>query len=240
MAAPGRPAQPRGARRQARTPSTSRPVPSSSAGTTIARCTTRNAVGDPSGAERPVVAPDHAQEPRPHQPLERAGEQQEHGQRAGQQHRDQCGGTGHPPRGGLASPHHAPVPTPVRAARPRPAGRAAHQRAGLRRGPRRRSPPSAASARRPPHGRRRPGPRPAADQRQRRARRRPRHRPGPRRQGRRTAGTRPPRTLKTLTAVALLPRLDPAAKVRPAFDDVNVEGSKVGVVTTHVATRCTS
>ena len=42
----------------------------------------------------------------------------------------------------------------------------------------------------------------------------------------------PASTLKTLTAVALLPRLDPETKVRPAFEDVNVEGSKVGVVTT--------
>ena len=42
----------------------------------------------------------------------------------------------------------------------------------------------------------------------------------------------PASTLKTLTAVALLPRLDPEARVRPAFEDVNVDGSKVGVVTT--------
>ena len=42
----------------------------------------------------------------------------------------------------------------------------------------------------------------------------------------------PASTLKTLTAVALLPRLDPDARVRPAFEDVAVDGSKVGVVTT--------
>ena len=41
----------------------------------------------------------------------------------------------------------------------------------------------------------------------------------------------PASTLKTLTALALMPHLDPDDKVRPAFEDVNVEGSKVGLVT---------
>ena len=40
----------------------------------------------------------------------------------------------------------------------------------------------------------------------------------------------PASTLKTLTAVTLIPILDPARKVVPAFDDINVEGSKVGLV----------
>jgi D-alanyl-D-alanine carboxypeptidase (penicillin-binding protein 5/6) len=40
----------------------------------------------------------------------------------------------------------------------------------------------------------------------------------------------PASTLKVLTAVTLIPRLDPSRKVVPTFDDVNVEGSKVGLV----------
>ncbi|HEU0103667.1 MAG TPA: serine hydrolase [Mycobacteriales bacterium] len=40
----------------------------------------------------------------------------------------------------------------------------------------------------------------------------------------------PASTLKTLTAVALLPRLDLAQQVAPAADDVNVDGTKVGLV----------
>jgi serine-type D-Ala-D-Ala carboxypeptidase (penicillin-binding protein 5/6) len=40
----------------------------------------------------------------------------------------------------------------------------------------------------------------------------------------------PASTLKTLTAVTLIPRLDPRLRVVPTFDDVNVEGSKVGLV----------
>ncbi len=42
----------------------------------------------------------------------------------------------------------------------------------------------------------------------------------------------PASTIKTLTALALLPRLDPDEQVRPAFEDVGVDGSKVGVVST--------
>ena len=41
----------------------------------------------------------------------------------------------------------------------------------------------------------------------------------------------PASTLKALTAVTLIPRLDPDEEVRPALEDVNVDGSKVGVVT---------
>ncbi len=40
----------------------------------------------------------------------------------------------------------------------------------------------------------------------------------------------PASTLKTLTAVTLIPLLEPTRKVVPTFDDVNVEGSKVGLV----------
>lgn len=40
----------------------------------------------------------------------------------------------------------------------------------------------------------------------------------------------PASTLKTLTAVTLLPRLDPAAQVTPTQDNANVDGSKVGLV----------
>jgi D-alanyl-D-alanine carboxypeptidase (penicillin-binding protein 5/6) len=40
----------------------------------------------------------------------------------------------------------------------------------------------------------------------------------------------PASTLKTLTALALIPVLDPARRVVPTFEDVNVEGSKVGLV----------
>jgi D-alanyl-D-alanine carboxypeptidase (penicillin-binding protein 5/6) len=42
----------------------------------------------------------------------------------------------------------------------------------------------------------------------------------------------PASTLKTLTAETLIPKLDPRALVQPTFDDVNVEGSKVGLVDT--------
>jgi D-alanyl-D-alanine carboxypeptidase (penicillin-binding protein 5/6) len=40
----------------------------------------------------------------------------------------------------------------------------------------------------------------------------------------------PASTLKTLTAETLIPKLDRKAMVQPTFDDVNVEGSKVGLV----------
>lgn len=40
----------------------------------------------------------------------------------------------------------------------------------------------------------------------------------------------PASTLKTLTAVTLLPRLSPTRKLVPTFDDVKVDGSRVGVV----------
>ncbi|MFN2537026.1 MAG: D-alanyl-D-alanine carboxypeptidase family protein [Mycobacteriales bacterium] len=40
----------------------------------------------------------------------------------------------------------------------------------------------------------------------------------------------PASTLKTLTAATLIPKLDRTAMVQPTFDDVNVEGSKVGLV----------
>ncbi len=40
----------------------------------------------------------------------------------------------------------------------------------------------------------------------------------------------PASTLKTLTAATLIPKLDPRSQVEPTFDDVNVEGSKVGLV----------
>ncbi|MCW2666166.1 MAG: D-alanyl-D-alanine carboxypeptidase [Frankiales bacterium] len=40
----------------------------------------------------------------------------------------------------------------------------------------------------------------------------------------------PASTLKVLTAVALIPRLDPARKVVPSYDDIAVDGSKVGLV----------
>ncbi|MDP3714212.1 MAG: hypothetical protein Q8R60_17195 [Mycobacteriales bacterium] len=40
----------------------------------------------------------------------------------------------------------------------------------------------------------------------------------------------PASTLKTLTAVTLIPRIDPGRRIVPTFDDVNVEGSKVGLV----------
>jgi len=43
-------------------------------------------------------------------------------------------------------------------------------------------------------------------------------------------GFAPASTLKTLTAVALLPVLDKGARVVPTFDDVNVDGSRVGLV----------
>ena len=40
----------------------------------------------------------------------------------------------------------------------------------------------------------------------------------------------PASTLKTLTAVALLPALDLRKPYQPSFEDVNIEGSKVGLV----------
>src|SRR3954467_15352448 len=40
----------------------------------------------------------------------------------------------------------------------------------------------------------------------------------------------PASTLKTLTAATLIPKLDRTAMVQPTWDDVNVEGSKVGLV----------
>jgi D-alanyl-D-alanine carboxypeptidase (penicillin-binding protein 5/6) len=40
----------------------------------------------------------------------------------------------------------------------------------------------------------------------------------------------PASTLKTLTAATLIPKLDRSAMVQPTWDDVNVEGSKVGLV----------
>src|SRR3954465_107551 len=40
----------------------------------------------------------------------------------------------------------------------------------------------------------------------------------------------PASTLKILTAVTLLPRLDPAMEVRASYDDAAVDGSKVGLV----------
>src|SRR3954470_4198507 len=40
----------------------------------------------------------------------------------------------------------------------------------------------------------------------------------------------PASTLKVLTAVTLLPRLDPAQMVRTTYDDAAVDGSKVGLV----------
>ena len=40
----------------------------------------------------------------------------------------------------------------------------------------------------------------------------------------------PASTLKTLTAETLIPKLNPHAQVVPSFDDVNVDGSKVGLV----------
>lgn len=40
----------------------------------------------------------------------------------------------------------------------------------------------------------------------------------------------PASTLKVLTAQTLIPQLDPAKLVKPTWDDVNVEGSRVGIV----------
>lgn len=42
---------------------------------------------------------------------------------------------------------------------------------------------------------------------------------------------RPASTIKVLTAIALMPRIAPSTRVRPAAVDVNIEGSKVGLVT---------
>jgi D-alanyl-D-alanine carboxypeptidase (penicillin-binding protein 5/6) len=49
----------------------------------------------------------------------------------------------------------------------------------------------------------------------------------------------PASTLKTLTAVTLIPVLEPDRKVVPTFDDLDVEGSKVGLVE-RVGYPCTS
>jgi D-alanyl-D-alanine carboxypeptidase (penicillin-binding protein 5/6) len=40
----------------------------------------------------------------------------------------------------------------------------------------------------------------------------------------------PASTMKTLTALTVIPKLDPTLKVKPTWDDVNVEGSRVGIV----------
>jgi len=40
----------------------------------------------------------------------------------------------------------------------------------------------------------------------------------------------PASTLKILTAHTVIPRLDPATMVKPTWDDVNIEGSRVGIV----------
>jgi D-alanyl-D-alanine carboxypeptidase (penicillin-binding protein 5/6) len=40
----------------------------------------------------------------------------------------------------------------------------------------------------------------------------------------------PASTLKALTAATLIPKLDPLQQVAPTFDDVNVDGSKVGLL----------
>ena len=40
----------------------------------------------------------------------------------------------------------------------------------------------------------------------------------------------PASTLKTLTALTLIPRLDPASSAVPTFNDVNVDGTRVGLV----------
>ena len=40
----------------------------------------------------------------------------------------------------------------------------------------------------------------------------------------------PASTLKILTALTLIPRLDPSRTVRPTFDDLNVDGTRVGLV----------
>ena len=42
----------------------------------------------------------------------------------------------------------------------------------------------------------------------------------------------PASTLKTLTALTLIPKLDPRQMVQPTWDDVNIDGSKVGLVQT--------
>ena len=41
----------------------------------------------------------------------------------------------------------------------------------------------------------------------------------------------PASTLKTLTALTVIPRLSARSYVRPTFDDVNIDGSRVGLVT---------
>lgn len=41
---------------------------------------------------------------------------------------------------------------------------------------------------------------------------------------------RPASTIKILTGLALLPRLDPDTRYRATFDDANIEGSRVGIV----------
>jgi D-alanyl-D-alanine carboxypeptidase (penicillin-binding protein 5/6) len=49
----------------------------------------------------------------------------------------------------------------------------------------------------------------------------------------------PASTLKTLTAVALIPELDRDARVQASYDDIAVDGSKVGW-SSGSTTRCTS
>lgn len=43
----------------------------------------------------------------------------------------------------------------------------------------------------------------------------------------------PASTLKVLTALALIPRVPKFSKVTPTFDDVNIEGSRVGIIENH-------
>src|SRR4051812_5854513 len=43
----------------------------------------------------------------------------------------------------------------------------------------------------------------------------------------------PASTLKVLTALALLPRVPKYSTVTPSFDDVNIEGSRVGIIENH-------
>jgi D-alanyl-D-alanine carboxypeptidase (penicillin-binding protein 5/6) len=40
---------------------------------------------------------------------------------------------------------------------------------------------------------------------------------------------RPASTLKTLTSITLIPRLDPAKKIQPSLNAVNISGSAVGM-----------
>ena len=50
----------------------------------------------------------------------------------------------------------------------------------------------------------------------------------------------PASTLKTLTAVTLLPKLDPHATVPVDVSDESVDGTRVGLVDGHEATRSRS